>query len=190
VYRWRRARSITRFTCPAGGLRPRCFERGHRQVEASCQSAQWRWKKATNSSSKQRVFDTAVCFRVSPSVESTCCEISTHRFWPCSAQRNAYCEGRTEGGQGGTMPRATSSFFNTVHSLPKDLRFEHGGARLVSCPEPHLTLVRPWLFFLCLLRVGEGAVRSSWLRKISYLVALVRLSTSIISWFCEIVTGC
>jgi len=26
----------------------------------------------------------------------------------------------------------TSTFFNTVHSLPKHLRFEHGGAKLVS----------------------------------------------------------
>jgi len=26
----------------------------------------------------------------------------------------------------------TSSFFNTVHLLPKDLRFEHGGANFAS----------------------------------------------------------
>ena len=49
--------------------------------------------------------------------------------------------GRNEGAKGGTILRApkspnnvTSTFFNTVHSLPKDLRFEHGGAKLASCP--------------------------------------------------------
>jgi len=38
---------------------------------------------------------------------------------------------------------ATSSFFNTVHLFPKDLKFEHGGAKLVSCPGRHLTSLRP-----------------------------------------------
>jgi len=28
----------------------------------------------------------------------------------------------------------TSTFFNTIHLLPKDSRFEHGGAKLASCP--------------------------------------------------------
>jgi len=28
----------------------------------------------------------------------------------------------------------TSTFFNTVHLLPKDLRFKHGGAKLAYCP--------------------------------------------------------
>jgi len=32
----------------------------------------------------------------------------------------------------------TSIFFNTAHLLPKDLKFEHGGAKLVSCPGRHL----------------------------------------------------
>jgi len=38
----------------------------------------------------------------------------------------------------------TSTFFNTVHLLPKDLRFEHGGAKLASCPGRHLTSLRSW----------------------------------------------
>jgi len=29
----------------------------------------------------------------------------------------------------------TSTFFNTVHLFPKDLRFEHGWAELASCPD-------------------------------------------------------
>jgi len=35
-------------------------------------------------------------------------------------------------------------FFNTVQFLPKDLEFEHGGAKLASCPGRHLTSLRPW----------------------------------------------
>jgi len=37
----------------------------------------------------------------------------------------------------------TSTFFKTVHLLPKNLRFEHGGARLASCPGRHLASLRP-----------------------------------------------
>jgi len=37
----------------------------------------------------------------------------------------------------------TSTCFNTVHLLLKDLRFEHGGAKLASCPGRHLTSLRP-----------------------------------------------
>ena len=38
----------------------------------------------------------------------------------------------------------TSTFFNTVHLLPKDISFEHGGTELASCPGRHLTSLRPW----------------------------------------------
>jgi len=31
----------------------------------------------------------------------------------------------------------------SVHLLPKDLRFDHGGAKLASCPGLHLTSLRP-----------------------------------------------
>jgi len=41
-----------------------------------------------------------------------------------------------------TMLQALSS---TAHLLPKDLKFEHGGAKLISCPGRHLTSLRPWL---------------------------------------------
>ena len=65
----------------------------------------------------------------------------------------------------GTIPRALkssndhkylstffiSTFFNTVHFLQKDLRFEHGGAKPASCPGRHLTLYAP----------GEGATARS-----------------------------
>jgi len=37
----------------------------------------------------------------------------------------------------------TRTFFNTVHLLPEDVRFENGGAKLASCPGRHLTSLRP-----------------------------------------------
>ena len=37
----------------------------------------------------------------------------------------------------------TSSFFKTVHLLPKNLRFENGDAKLASHPWLNLTLLRP-----------------------------------------------
>ena len=37
----------------------------------------------------------------------------------------------------------TSTFFNTVHLLPKDLKFEQGGAKRASCPGRCLTSLRP-----------------------------------------------
>ena len=59
-------------------------------------------------------------------------------------------------GQGGAITRVpnhsggaknpnnvTRTFFNTVHLLPEDLRFENGGAKLASCPGRHLTLSPP-----------------------------------------------
>jgi len=72
----------------------------------------------------------------------------------------AYHQRRNEGWQGGhNSPDAESLrggqkvattsqtlFLKTVglHLLPKDLRFEHGGAKLVSFPRRHLTSLRPW----------------------------------------------
>jgi len=47
---------------------------------------------------------------------------------------------------------AASTFFNAVHLLAKDLRFEHGSTKLVSCPERHLTSVRPWSKLSVLLK--------------------------------------
>ena len=34
-------------------------------------------------------------------------------------------------------------FFERAQLLPRDVRFEHGGAKLVSCPRLHLTWLRP-----------------------------------------------
>jgi len=61
-------------------------------------------------------------------------------------------QGRDEGWKGVTIPWATnhcrervSTSFNKAHFFPKDLRFEHGGAKLASCPGRHLTSLRLWL---------------------------------------------
>jgi len=36
----------------------------------------------------------------------------------------------------------TRTFFNAVHFLPEDPRFENGDAKLASCPGRHLTSLR------------------------------------------------
>jgi len=77
-------------------------------------------------------------------------------------------QGRNEGG---TIPRApnhyggveslwglrgapkspnnvTNTFFDTVHLLPKELRFEHGGAKFVACLGRHLISLRPWMHMI------------------------------------------
>jgi len=43
----------------------------------------------------------------------------------------------------------TSTFFHAVNLLPKELRFDHGGAKLASCPGPHLTSLRPCTVQAC-----------------------------------------
>jgi len=40
------------------------------------------------------------------------------------------------------------TFFIIVHLLLKDFRFEHEGAKFVSWPGQHLTLVRPWSLWI------------------------------------------
>jgi len=42
----------------------------------------------------------------------------------------------------------TSTFFNTVHFLPKDLRCEYGTAKLASCHGRQITSLRPWILRL------------------------------------------
>jgi len=61
-------------------------------------------------------------------------------------ERNEECTiaGRQILAGGTKIPRnVTSTSFNTVYLLPKDLRFEHGGAKLASCPARYLTSLRP-----------------------------------------------
>jgi len=78
-------------------------------------------------------------------------------------------QGRTEGQRtmpwrritGGGAPKSSnnvvSTFFNIIHLLPKDLRFEHGDAKLVSCSGRHLMSVRSCLsLFLIALKPCTG----------------------------------
>jgi len=39
--------------------------------------------------------------------------------------------------------KSPNNVHNTAHLLPKDLRFDHGGPKLASCPGCHLTSLRP-----------------------------------------------
>jgi len=74
----------------------------------------------------------------------------------CFIVTGVHVQGRNEGEREAQFPgrqitawarkspnNVTSTFVNTVHLLPKDLRFEHGGAKLASCPGRHLTSLHP-----------------------------------------------
>jgi len=52
-------------------------------------------------------------------------------------------ERRMTAGASKSPNNVTSIFFNAVHLLPKDLRFEHWCAKVASCPGRHLTSLRP-----------------------------------------------
>jgi len=58
-----------------------------------------------------------------------------------SAARGGHNFPCTESLRGATKTpnNVTTTFFNTVHLLPKDLKFEHGGAKVVSYPGRRLT---------------------------------------------------
>jgi len=76
-------------------------------------------------------------------------KVCSKAFVRCTQRRN-------EGGKEGAVPRAPNHcrgggveksqkcHLNTVHLLPKDLRFEHRGTKLCSCPGRHLTLRPGW----------------------------------------------
>ena len=85
------------------------------------------------------------------------------------------CRFRTTGRQGGhnylgaeslreaskSPNNATRIFFNAVHLLPKDLRFEHGDVKLPSCSGSRLTSLRPFLlFYVYVLRLLSFGTRS------------------------------
>jgi len=54
----------------------------------------------------------------------------------------------------------TSTFFNTRHLLHKDLKLEHGGAKLSPCPERHLTSLRPWSAFIAWSVEGDVSLHA------------------------------
>jgi len=52
----------------------------------------------------------------------------------------------------GAAEMSQSTFFNTVHLLPRYLRFDHGGAKPASCPGLHLTSLHLCVPFLHIRR--------------------------------------
>jgi len=82
--------------------------------------------------------------------------------------------GVTRWGKGGTIPRAPnhcggrckvpamSQVVSSIqlHLFPKDLRFEHGGAKLSSGPGRLLTSLRPWLWVTTTHRSACGPMQN------------------------------
>ena len=56
-----------------------------------------------------------------------------------SRRAESLCERRITAGSAENLNSITSAFFSAVHLLPKDLRFQHGGAKVASCPRRQLT---------------------------------------------------
>ena len=65
-----------------------------------------------------------------------------------------HCGGATK-----SSMNVTSTFFNTVHLLRKDIRFKQGGTKLASCPRSHLTSLCRW--FLSLTNSATKTLMSS-----------------------------
>jgi len=70
------------------------------------------------------------------------------------------------------MSKQCHKHFSTVHSLPKDLKFEHGGAKLVSCPRRYLTLLRP-----CTVVCHAPAIRCEYLTTLEKLASHMAVET-------------
>jgi len=66
-------------------------------------------------------------------------------FVPYKLWQMLQLRGMTRGhnSQGAKNHNFTSTFFDKMHLLSKDLRFEHGGTELTSCPGRHLALLCP-----------------------------------------------
>jgi len=116
-----------------------------------------------------------------------------------------HCRGN-EGGKGSTIPGAPNQyegrrkfqqyhmcFLHAIHLLPKDLRFEHGGAKVASCPGRHLTSLGlgctcsmpETVFWLCKLPEACVSYKFSIAFLFSLLLFLSKLPPSIMN---ELVT--
>jgi len=62
----------------------------------------------------------------------------------------------------------TGTFFNTVYLVRKDLRFEHGGAKLASCLGRHLTSLRPCMHQLLLPKLVKVTLGGIFLKEFCY----------------------
>ena len=81
------------------------------------------------------------------------CEEAQNEIPPASKFSMTYRQGRTEGWKEVTIPQGAEKSqqrhkyfllqYNTFAS--ERPQFEHGGAKLASCPGPHLNSLRPYL---------------------------------------------
>jgi len=75
-----------------------------------------------------------------------------------NAPRGAQCPRTKSLWEPKSPNNVANTFFNTgYYLLPKDRRFEHGGAKLVSFPGRHLTSVCPWFKFQTEARLVIGS---------------------------------
>jgi len=77
----------------------------------------------------------------------------------------------------------TSTFFNTVNLLLKDLRFKRGCAKRASCPGSHLTPLRLWVY---VSNSTDSFVNKSELLNLCFdtiFSCVVLLQTVFMQWF-------
>jgi len=80
----------------------------------------------------------------------------------------------------------TSIFFSTVDLLPKDIRFERGGAKLASCPGRHLSSLRPWEWWvLQQIIILAYSVASHWWVSILDRICYMKTWNSILKSFTQ-----
>jgi len=83
----------------------------------------------------------------------------------------------------------TSAFFNTVNFLPNDLRFEHGGAKLASCPGRRLTSLRPCSYVLCFSHCSNSLVLIRFFQSLTVTLLSMERSSFVFKNFKSICTG-
>jgi len=80
----------------------------------------------------------------------------------------------------------TSTSFNTVHWLPKAIRFEHAGTKLASCPWRHQASLRPWVWWIFQQIISRPCTQSQVTDGNNYRLWLCsRLFEESPAWFCS-----
>ena len=107
---------------------------------------------------------------------------------------NYYDLGVATRGEGETIPRepksptnVTSTSFNTVHWLPNAIRFEHGGAKLASCPGRHQASLCPWVWWIFQQIISwPSTVTSHWWLSILDTICYMKTWTSTLKSFTQL----
>jgi len=99
----------------------------------------------------------------------------------------------TRGWRGYSSPGAenpnnvTRTSFNTVHWHPKAIRFEHGGAKLVSCPGRHQASLCPWVWWIFQQIISRPyTVTSHWWVSILYRICYMKTWNSTLKSFTQL----